>query len=655
MCPDSSEMVDGSFAAHMHDGRDVEIVEDGVDLPILTDAERQQLAAWNATQQNYPQDVCVPQLVERQAAATPDAVALVMGNQQLSYKELNEQANQLAHYLQAYGVRPNVLVAICIERSLDMVVGLLGIFKAGGAYVPLDPSYPNERLRFMLNDAQVPVVVTKQHMAARLSIQGSRVVCLDADAEALAQMSPGDPVSEVTANDLAYTIYTSGSTGQPKGVHITHCSLLNLVFWHQRTFEVMAADRASQFANPAFDVTTEELWSHLTIGASVYLIDEDTRFDPIAMRDWLVNRGITIAILPCALAESLIALKWPSTTALRVVLTGGDALHRYPPPSLPFALINNYGPTEATVVATFGRVLPEEHATTPPSIGRPVANVQVYILDEHLRQVPIGVPGELYIGGAGLARGYLNRPELTAEKFIPNPFSNEPGARIYKTGDLVCFLPDGQIQFMGRTDYQIKIRGYRVEPSEIMNVLNRHPAIETSVVVAREDTPGNKRLVAYIGLVPGEHITVSSLQNALLQRLPDYMVPSVFVVLDEFPVNSNGKVNRSALPMPTTTNTLRDETIAAPDTPTEERLVEIVASLLELEQVGIDDDFFALGGHSLLATQLITKVSETFGVNVSLPTLFEAPTVRQLAAEIERLIVDKLEMMSEDEVMRLLQ
>jgi len=436
-------------------------------------------------------------------------------------------------------------------------------------------------------------------------------------------------------------------------VQITHRSLLNLVFWHRRTFEVKASDRATQFASPAFDVTGEELWPHLTCGASVHFVDEDIRFQPAAMRDWLVNQGITIAILPTALVESLVALEWPSSCSLRVVLTGGDALYRYPPPSLPFAVINNYGPTEATVVATFGRVYPDEHAAAPPSIGRPIANARIYILDERLRQVPIGAPGELHIGVDGLARGYLNRPELTAEKFIPNPFSGEPGSRLYKTGDLARYLPDGQIAFMGRTDFQIKIRGYRIEPNEIMHALNRQPGVEMSMVMAREDTPGNKRLVAYIGRVPGAQVSAASLRSALLRHLPAYMVPSIFVALDEFPLNANGKVDSSALPMPTLTNTLRDETGAAPGTPTEERLLEIVASFLQLEQVGVDDNFFALGGHSLSAIQLIGALSPVFGVDIPVPVFFEAATLRQLAAEIERLIVARVDAMSEDEVMSL--
>jgi len=483
----------------------------------------------------------------------------------------------------------------------------------------------------MLNDANITVLVSQQYLATRLPMQGIKVVCLDSDAGVLAEESAIDPTSAVTADDLAYVIYTSGSTGQPKGVQITHRSLLNLVFWHQQTFEVTASDRATQFASPSFDVTVEELWPYLTIGASVYIPDEGTRIAPTLMRDWLVNSGITFTMLPTAMVEKLITLEWPSTTSLRFLLTGGDALHRYPPPGLPFALINNYGPTEATVVATFGRVLPTGHATMLPTIGRPMANTQIYILDEDLRQVPIGIPGELHIGGVGLAKGYLNHPELTAEKFIANPFSEKPGARLYKTGDLACNLPDGQIAFIGRIDDQVKIRGYRIEPNEIMAVLNRHPAVQTSMVVAREDLPGNKRLVAYIVVVPEARITLSSLRNTLLEHLPDYMVPSTFVVLDAFPLTSNGKVDRSALPAPESSRCITEEAFVAPRLMEHYHLKAMWEELLDRRPIGIRDNFFYIGGHSLLAARLLDRIEQVFGKKIAIATLFAGPTIEDLA------------------------
>jgi amino acid adenylation domain-containing protein len=473
----------------------------------------QQLAAWNATQRDYPQNTCVQQLVALQAAINPEALALVAGDQMLSYRELNRRANQLAHYLQTLGVRSNVLVGCCVERSIDLVVGLLAILKAGGAYVPLDPAYPTERLTFMLEDAQAPVLLTKKRLAERLATPGRRVIYLDSDTGILMQQSETNPVSEVTSADLAYVVYTSGSTGRPKGVQITNNSLLNLIFWHQRAFEVGSSDRATQVTSPAFDATGWELWPYLTIGASVFLPDEKTRTSPVLLRDWLVEHKITITFLPTPLAESAMSMEWPSMSSLRLLLTGADTLHHYPSSTLPFMVVNNYGPTEATVVATSGRVFPTAHPDRTPSIGRPITNTQIFILDENLHQVSMGEPGELYIGGVGLAQGYLNRPELTTERFIPHPFSSEPGARLYKTGDLARYLSDGQIEFIGRIDQQVKIRGYRIELGEIEAILNQHPVIRQAVVVAREDVPGDKRLVGYVvvhqtskvAAAPGKH------------------------------------------------------------------------------------------------------------------------------------------------------
>ena len=621
---------------------------------VVTEQMQQQLAAWNATQQDFPFDICVPQLVAKQAAAAPGAIAIVAGNEQLTYQELNRRANQLAQYLQTLGVGPNTLVGLCVERSLDMVIGLLGIHKAGGAYVPLDPSSPIERLAFMLEDASAGVLITRQIIAANLPASAIRLVCLDSDASLLAQQSTDELSCEITPGDLAYVIYTSGSTGRPKGVQISHESLLNLVYWHHSAYQVTAADRATQVTSPAFDATGWELWPYLTLGAQVYIVDEETRVSPIALRDWLVEREITISFLPTALAESILSLSWPAHTRLRYLLTGADTLRHYPSPDLPFAFVNNYGPTEATVVATYGRIYPTANVESLPSIGRPIANTQIYLLDEHLRQVPIGEVGELYIGGKGLAQGYLNRPELTAERFILHPFSEQPGERLYKTGDLARFLPDGQIAFLGRADYQIKIRGYRIEPDEIMSVLNRHVAIQNSMVIAREDTPGEKRLVAYIVLNPGAELSASALREMLAEHLPEYMIPSTFVVLPALPATINGKIDRAALPAPDATNTLRDESVAAPETPTEIRVAQIVTALLNLDTVGLDDNFFMLGGHSLLGTQMIAQIAATFGVELPLRSLFEAPTIRMLAAEIEQRIMARLEAMSDEEVQRLL-
>ncbi len=628
--------------------------ERNADKLLLSEREQQQIALWNATQQSYPQDICVHQFVEKQAANTPEATALWANGQVMTYAQLNQQANQLAHYLQTLGVGPNVLVGLCVERSLDMVVGMLSILKAGGAYVPLDPAYPVERLNYMLKDAQIAVLLTQKHLTARLAEQDMTCICMDTDTSLLTQQSITNLVSTVTASDLVYVIYTSGSTGQPKGVEITHKSLLNLVSWHQPAFEVTSSDRATQVTSPAFDATGWEVWPYLASGASIYFPDEETRVTPASLQKWFAEHRITISFLPTALAESMLTLEWPSTTSLRFLLTGADTLHHYPSPALPFAFINNYGPTEATVVTTSGRVYPVAHAYAPPSIGRPIDNMQVYILNEHLQQVPIGTLGELYIGGDGLARGYLNRPELTNERFIRHPFSEDPHARLYKTGDLAHYLSDGQIAFLGRADHQIKIRGYRIEPNEIVAVLNRHAAVQTSVVIAREDIPGDKRLVAYVVPVPGASITSGSLRSMLKNQLPTHMIPSAFVLVEALPITPNGKVDRTALPAPDAANTLSDNTITLPTNPIESQLTDIVLAILKLDQVGIDENFFMIGGHSLLGTQLIAQVDTVFGVKLTLRGLFNAPTIRLLAAEVERLILAKIESMSEAEIQQLL-
>jgi amino acid adenylation domain-containing protein len=607
------------------------------------------LAANDASRLGYPTDMCVQQLVEKQAAATPDAPALVEGDRSLCYRELNLRANQLAHYLRALGVQPNTLVGLCIERSMDMVVGLLAILKAGGAYVSLDPTYPPERLSFMLRDAQVPVLVTRRHDVALLSLQDTRVVCLDDGSIDLAAMRTDNPSPVASVDDLAYTVYTSGSTGQPKGVQVTHLSLLNVVFWYRKTFELQASDRSTLFFSPAFDVTGEDVWSNLTAGASLYVVDKAISFNPTAIRDWLVHNRITVANFPTVLVEGLITLDWPPASSLRVMSVGGDTLHSYPPAGLPFALFNHYGPSETTIVATVGRVSPNAHPTMPPSIGRPIANTSIYILDEHLLPVPSGETGEIYIGGVGVAKGYLNRPELTAEKFVTHPFSNRPGARLYKTGDLGRYLPDGQLVFLGRVDQQIKIRGFRIEPGEIEAALLQHAAVSQAAVAAREDVPGEKYLVAYIVLYHHQYASAHDLQRFLKAWLPDYMIPLAFVFLEALPLTPNGKLDRAALPPPDSTRSaLPNEAVVTPLV--EVRLAEIMAELLGVEQVDKDDNFFMLGGNSLLAAQIIVRVAEEFGIDLSLYCLFEAPTVRELAEEIERGIVAKLEAMSEEEI-----
>ncbi|MDF0552096.1 non-ribosomal peptide synthetase [Kamptonema sp. UHCC 0994] len=478
------------------------------ELPLLTEFERQQLAAWNHTETDYRKDACIHQLFEEQVERSPDAIALVFEDEQLTYKELNQRANQLAYHLRNLGVGAEVLVGICVERSLEMVVGLLGILKAGGAYVPLDPAYPAERLAFMLEDAEVAVLLTQARLIKSLPKHQGRTVCLDTDWEIIERQSEENPGYSVTSENLAYVIYTSGSTGRPKGVLIEHRALLNLVFWHQETFSVSSTDRATQIAGPAFDASVWELWPYLSAGASIYIANEQIRISPKYLQDWLISNAITISFLPTTLAESVLLFDWPDDVSLRVLLTGGDKLHNYSLPELSVKLVNNYGPTENTVVTTSCVIPARDQTDTAPPIGQPIANTQVYILDTQLQLVPIGVPGELYIGGDGLARGYLNRPKLTSDRFIPNPFSNELGSRLYKTGDLARYLPDGNIEFLGRIDHQVKIRGFRIELGEIEAVLSQHPDVQESLVINREEASGNQRLVAYI------------LSNLRLERVP---------------------------------------------------------------------------------------------------------------------------------------
>lgn len=469
------------------------------ELPLLTEAERHlMLVEWNDTRTDFPQRTCIHHLFENQAERSPDAIAVVFQNGQLTYRELNNRANQLAHYLRNLGVGPDVPVAVCMERSPELIIALLGILKAGGAYVPMDPAYPADRLAFMLEDARVPALLTQQQVNMDIPGYRARIICLDKDWERIACESKENPDSRVTADNLAYVIYTSGSTGTPKGVEIKHTGLVNLVTWHQRTYGITPADRATQVAGLAFDASVWELWPYLTAGASIHLPDRETHASLQKLLKWLAAEKITFCFLPTPLAEAALEEAWPEDLVLKAVLTGGDKLHRYPRKNRPFSLVNHYGPTENTVVATWTPVTAGLDTGCPPPIGRPIDNTQVYILDPHLQPAPIGVPGELHIGGTGLARGYLNRPGLTKEKFISNPFSNEPGARLYKTGDLVRYLPDGNIEFLGRIDNQVKIRGFRIELGEIEAALCRYPAVAETVVMVREDVPGDKRLAAYV-------------------------------------------------------------------------------------------------------------------------------------------------------------
>ncbi|MFB8791841.1 MAG: amino acid adenylation domain-containing protein [Potamolinea sp.] len=607
------------------------------DLPLLTVAERQQLLIeWNDTARDYPQNLCIHQVFEAIVEETPDAVAAVFGDKRITYGELNERSNKVARYLHKLGVSSEVLVGICMERSLDMIVGMLGILKAGGAYVPLDHSYPDERLSLMIEDAGISVLLT--HSSSVLTTLGNFVVvCLDRDWELIAQEGEKNLESNAVADNLAYVIYTSGSTGKPKGVAVPHKAVTRLVL-NTNYIQLEPSDKIAQVSNSSFDAATFEIWGALLNGAQLIWISREIAIFPQEFVVEIRNQEINILFLTTALFNQ-VAREVPNAFhSLKCLLFGGEAvdarwvrevIQNQPPKQL----IHVYGPTEGTTFSSYYSVhdVPEEATSIP--IGRPIANTQIYILNKQLQPVPIGVTGELYIGGDGLAQGYFNHPELTDEKFIYNPFN--PVGRLYKTGDLARNLPDGNIVFLGRIDEQVKIRGYRIELGEIEAVLSQHPAVGEAVVIIREDLPGDKRLVAYILLKQEQTNPVIDLRYFLKQKLPDYMVPSAFVILENLPLTPNGKVNRRALPTPNIINTELSKTYVAPQTPIEKVLAEIWAEVLGLKQVSVQDNFFELGGHSLLATQLISRVRDAFQVELPLRSLFEAPTVENFANYIE--------------------
>jgi amino acid adenylation domain-containing protein len=595
----------------------------------------------NHRQRELPGHRFVPDMVSLHAHRTPEALALASATELVSYRELDERSNRLANYLRSLGVGPDVPVGVCLERSPSMAVLALAVLKSGGAYVPLDPVYPPERLAFMLEDSQAPILITRKAINQQLPRNGWKVVDIEEQASEIAKHSTAAPELAISGSQLAYVIFTSGSDGHPKGVEVTHAALLNLVRWHLRAFDILPADRASQLASVSFDAAVWELWPYLAAGSSVHFCDETTRLTHESLQEWLLTERISISFAPTTLAERLMTMEWPSACALRVLLTGADTLHRYPAPGLPYAVVNNYGPTECTVVATSGEVLPNDHPDRKPTIGRPIDNVQIHILDDDLRPVPTGQIGEVYIGGAGLARGYRNRPDLDKEKFIPNPFSGVSNGRLYRTGDLGRYLADGQIAFVGRIDSQIKIRGYRIEPNEIISVLSQHPGVQASVVVARDDAAGNKQLVGYVVPAGGTQLSYASLVLFAREYLPDYMVPSLFVLINSLPVNSNGKVDRASLPTPDPANIIGDQPQGRPQTAIEKRIVRILGDLLGIEGVGTNDNFFFLGGHSLLGTQLIARLRDAFGVELSLRRVFDSPTAAELAREIETLLASE--------------
>jgi amino acid adenylation domain-containing protein len=621
-----------------------DIDRSSAELPMLTDREvHEQLVERNNTARDFPAR-CLHELVEAMAAKLPNEIAVVHAHEQLSYGELNARANQLAHYLRERGVGRNGHVGICLQRSLDLAVALLGVLKAGGTCVPLDPKYPNERLNLMLEDVVAPIVLTERGLLQATVPDGTQVLHLSQERQTLAGGPRNNPCVGSIPSDIAYVIYTSGSTGRPRGVLLPHAGLANYTLGAAELFELHPGDRMLQFCSISFDAAVEEIFATWAAGATLVFRTEDVSLEPSELLGWVANQHITVMDLPTAYwhewVYALPGLSEKVPPGLRLVIVGGEKAspeaystwHKLVGNQVRW--INTYGPAEASVVATTyePRSRPGDDLPGVLPIGRPVANARVYLLDPHLNPVPIGVPGELHIGGAGVAQGYLNLPQLTEEKFIPDIFSDVPSARLYKTGDLARYLPSGDIEFLGRRDDQVKIRGFRVEPGEIESVLIQHPAVHEAAVVLREDPPGNKRLVGYVVRSQPEAASESELRRHVQKRLPEYMVPSEFIFLQSMPLTPNGKINRRALPMAKFDSLLETTHAATVEDPLQAQLIQIWEELLGRKRIGIRDNFFDLGGHSLLAARLMHRVKQVYGKTLPLAVLLQAPTVEQLAA-----------------------
>jgi amino acid adenylation domain-containing protein len=639
------------------------------EMEMLSEDERRRLLTeWNDTAAVYDKRSRLHSLFEEQVERTPDAVALIFEDERMSYAELNGRANRLAHGLMRLGVGPESVVGVCVERSMEMVVAVLGVLKAGAAYLPLDPAYPRERLGFMLKDSRASVLLTQERLLEALPEDVAKVVCLDADRQQLVEESVENPRAEVTADNLAYIIYTSGSTGEPKGVMVAHSTICHHLIWRQRAYPLSAQDRFLQKASLSFDISVWEIFGTLAGGAQLLLARPGGQQDSAYLVELISGQRVTIAHFGPAMLEVFLRERGSAECeSLRRVFCGGEALkgdlaeefRRVLPGA---ALTHQYGPTEACVDVTFCEYQGEDRARRVVPIGRPMMNARIYVLDSESNPVPAGVAGELYIGGDVLARGYLGRAELTAEKFVPDAFGTEQGMRLYRTGDVVRYLADGNLEFAGRVDEQVKVRGFRIELGEIEATLLRHPWVREAVLSVHEDDTGDKRLVAYVvaGEMADETMT-TGLRGYLKERLPEYMLPQSFVLLEALPLNANGKIDRRALPAPDEHRPQMEEGFIAPRTPVEEVLAEIWSEVLGIQEIGVHDNFFALGGHSLLATQVASRVREAFQAEFALQRIFAAPTIAELALvidqsraasvedeEMEQLLAE-LELMSDEE------
>lgn len=617
------------------------------ELPLLTEIEQhQQLTEWEIKSE-YSQNECIHELFEMQVNRLPNNIAVVFEDEHLSYRELNQKANQLAHYLQSLGVGPDVLVGICVERSLHMVIGILAILKAGGAYVPLDPDYPQERLAFVLKDSQPPVLLTQEHLIKSLPKHGVKVIYLDTSWEIISQECGENLICNVKAENLAYVIYTSGSTGQPKGVMVSHANVVRLFGATQSWFNFNEQDVWTLFHSYAFDFSVWEFWGALLYGGRLVVVPYWVSRSPEDFYNLLYKQHVTVlnqtpsAFRQLIRAEELLGVA--NDLALRLVIFGGEALdiqslkpwferHSEQSPQL----VNMYGITETTVHVTYRPLTKADLEVRSGSlIGRPIPDLQIYLLSPNQQPLPIGVPGEIYIGGAGLAKGYLNRSELTEEKFIPNPYSSKSDARLYRSGDLARYLPNGDIEYLGRIDSQVKIRGFRIELGEIEAVLARHPNVLEAVVIVREDHLDDKRLIAYAVLKHKETAITGELRRFVKENLPEYMVPSTFVILEKLPLTSNGKVDRGALPAPETSSFIPQD-FMPPRNTIEMELARIWSNILDIYPVGVKDDFFDVGGHSLLAVRLVGEIQQQLGKNLPITTLVQNATIEQLASLLQQ-------------------
>ncbi|MDZ8228016.1 amino acid adenylation domain-containing protein, partial [Nostoc sp. ChiVER01] len=639
------------------------------ELPLLTEAEKVQFARWNQTQTEYPQQ-CIHQLFEAQVERTPDAVAVVFADQNLTYAQLNQRANQLAHYLQKLDVKPEMPIGICVEPSLEMIVGLLGILKAGAAYLPLDPAYPQQRLAFMLSDAAVPVILTRQQLIKRLPEHKAQLVCLDTDWDTIAQESLENPFSHITADNLAYVIYTSGSTGKPKGVLGLHRGAVNRFYWMWQTYPFTEGEVCCQKTSLNFVDSVWEIFGTLLQGVKTVIVPDDVVKNLQQFVETLANNHVTRLVLVPSLLRVLLEIDsdlQKRLPQLKFWVTSGEALslelsqkfRQTMPNSI---LLNLYGSSEVSADVTCYKMGTEDE-TLRVAIGRPINNTQVYVMDSNLQLVPVGVPGELYVSGAGLARGYLNQPDLTAQRFISSPcekvgkakeqrsrgaegaegenYTQHPllstisiledkPKRLYKTGDLVRYRADGNLEFWGRVDHQVKLRGFRIELGEIEAVLSQHQGVQETVVVAKTDEHSQQQLVAYVVSQAEQIITITELHRLLKEKLPEYMVPTAFVMLKALPLLPNGKVNYQELPMLEGARPELDQKLQLPQTDIEQAITDIWREVLHIQEIGLHDNFFELGGHSLLLIQVHHKLQQKFQHDFSLVEMFRYPTISHL-------------------------